>query len=104
MPRTQRLRATAILIIAFTVTLVALVPWLVINPVLAAKEFMAVVLSKAGTGSSGIGGVAGNLFIASSGLGWLTLLAAVPGSAMLWKRADGLGGIMVGFLAGPWRF
>jgi hypothetical protein len=95
----RRLQASVALLVAFAVTMVALVPWLLINPVLAAKEFAGVVLTKAGAGSTGIGGILKNLSTSMSGLGWCTLLAAVPGCRALWRRTDGLGTLLVVFTA-----
>lgn len=97
--RARRLPASAVVVIAFAITTVALVPWLLINPVLAAKEFTGVVLTKAGAGSTGVSGILKNLSISLSGLGWCTLLVAIPGSWILWRRVDGFGTLLVVFTA-----
>lgn len=96
--RARRLHASVV-VIAFAITMLALVPWLLINPVLAAKEFTGVVLTKAGAGSTGVSGILKNLSISLSGLGWSTLLAAIPGGWILWRRVDGLGTLLVVFTA-----
>jgi hypothetical protein len=93
--RRERFMATVVLLAAFGITLIALVPWLWTNPALGLKEFAGVVLVKAGSGAGGAAGFVGNAAAVLGGLGWLVLLGAVPGAVILIRRRGMLAGIVV---------
>lgn len=74
---------TVLVVCAFTI--VALVPWLWINPVLGLKEFAGVVLAKAGAGA-GAGQFFANMQSILRGLGWGILIGVVPGAWLLIRQ------------------
>lgn len=85
-PRKWRLSLVVVLTVAWVV--VTLVPWFLINPLLALKEFGGVVLVKVGHGST-LGRMPRNVLTISGGLGvlaWVGALASLRGSAGHYRR------------------
>lgn len=76
----RKWRLSFVIVMTMTGVVVMLVPWFLINPLLAFKEFAGVVLVKIGHGSR-FGGISRNVSIIFGGfgaLGWFGALASAP--------------------------
>jgi hypothetical protein len=100
-PWRDALTRSSMLLVAFGLTLVALVPWLVINPVLGLKEFAGVVLVKAGAGRT-MGSMLVTAWQLLSALGVVTLVGLVLGVRPFLRATGVLGGAVVAAFAIGW--
>ena len=94
-----RVRAisTLLTLLTFGLTLLAFVPWFWTNPILALKEFAAVVLSKAGDGPGALSRMLSNAFTVTGVLGPAIVVGAIAGAAPLVRQWRMLGVSVIGF-------
>ena len=97
--RGERATATLTVLAGFGLTFLGLVPWLWLDPVLALKELAGVALVKVGSGA-GVPGVVRHLGVLFGGLGWLSVVCAVPGLLVFVRSRYGPRIAVVGVVLG----